>query len=151
MGTIPRRYPIPHAWQRRQVLWSDTPWQVLLVAVVCGLGAPQHSGTRGRSAGAAGRASDPAPAQAQAVGLAAFQRGDFEGAAASRQAAARLAAETKQPQAHSLALTHLARAYAALGHDDRGGAEPPHRIASGRGGGRADPAGPYPGSSAPWP
>jgi CHAT domain-containing protein len=33
--------------------------------------------------------------------------------------AARLAAETRQPQVHSLALTYLARAYAALGHDDR--------------------------------
>jgi CHAT domain-containing protein len=54
-----------------------------------------------------------------ATGLAVFQRGDFEGAAVSWQAAARLAAETRQPQAQSLALTYLARAYAALGHDDR--------------------------------
>jgi CHAT domain-containing protein len=52
-----------------------------------------------------------------ATGQAAFQRGDFERAATSWHVAARLYAESKQPQAHGLALTHLARAYAALGHD----------------------------------
>ena len=41
---------------------------------------------------------------------------DIEAAAKAWQEAARLAAEAKQPQAHSRALTHLAQAYAALGH-----------------------------------
>src|SRR5262245_33046601 len=114
MRTIPWRHLIPRAWQRHQAPWPGTSWQVLLVAVMCGLGmlgSPEHVRT---AEGAVGRASDPA--QALATGLAAFQRGDFEGAAASWQAAARLYANTKQPQAQSLALTHLARAYTALGH-----------------------------------
>lgn len=92
-------------------------WQVLLVAVMCGLGVLgtlEHVHT---AEGAVGRASDLA--QALATGQAAFQRGDFEGAATSWQVAVRLYADTKQPQAHSLALTNLARAYTALGHYDQ--------------------------------
>ena len=119
MHTIPWRQLIPHAWQRRQIPWPDTPWQVLLVAVVCGFSVLGALGYVCVAWGATGRAPDPAPAQAMANGQAAFQRGDFEGAATSWQVAARLYADTKQPQAHSLALTHLARAYAALGHDDQ--------------------------------
>jgi tetratricopeptide (TPR) repeat protein len=92
---------------------------VLLVVVVCGLGAFGALGYVCAAGGVPGRGPDQGPAQALATGQVAFQRGDFEGAAASWQVAARRAAETKQPQAHSLALTHLARAYAALGHDDR--------------------------------
>jgi tetratricopeptide (TPR) repeat protein len=48
-----------------------------------------------------------------------FERGDFAGAVARWQQAAHLYAESKQPQARSVALTHLARAYEALGHADR--------------------------------
>ena len=54
-----------------------------------------------------------------ADGHAAFQRGDFPGAALRWQAAARLYDEIKQPQERSVALTHLAHAYEALGHADR--------------------------------
>jgi tetratricopeptide (TPR) repeat protein len=49
-------------------------------------------------------------------GLRAFQRGDIEGAARRWREAVRLYAETKQPQAHRVALIHLAHAYEALGH-----------------------------------
>src|SRR5215468_2615572 len=99
MRTIPWRHLIPRTWQRCQAPWPGTPWQVLLVAVMCGLGglgSLEHVRT---AEGATGRASDPA--QALATGLAAFQRGDFEGAATSWQVAVRLYADTKQPQAHS--------------------------------------------------
>jgi CHAT domain-containing protein len=51
-----------------------------------------------------------------AAGLAAFQRGDLEHAAARWQEAARMYADTKQPRAQRVALTHLAYAYEALGH-----------------------------------
>jgi tetratricopeptide (TPR) repeat protein len=115
MRTTPWYQRLPRLWQPCQAPWPGILWQVLLVVMVCrlgALGAPEH-------VGAAGRAPDPAPAQAMATGQVAFQRGDFEGAAASWRTAARLYANTKQPQAHSLALTHLARAYAALGHDDQ--------------------------------
>jgi CHAT domain-containing protein len=119
MRTIPWLHLIPHAWQHRQIPWPSAVWKVLLVAVVCGLGAFDAQGHAGAAGGATGRVPDPAPAQAMANGQEAFQQGDFEGAALSWQTAARLYANTKQPQAHSLALTHLARAYAALGHDDQ--------------------------------
>lgn len=51
-----------------------------------------------------------------AEGLEAFQRGDIERAAASWQHAAQVYADTQQPHARSVALTHLAQAYEALGH-----------------------------------
>jgi tetratricopeptide (TPR) repeat protein len=54
-----------------------------------------------------------------ADGRHAFQRGDFAGAVTHWQQAAHLYAETQQPQAHSVALTHLARAYEVLGYADR--------------------------------
>jgi CHAT domain-containing protein len=49
-------------------------------------------------------------------GLEAFRRGDIAGAATHWQGAVRGYAETRQGHAHSVALTHLAHAYAALGH-----------------------------------
>jgi CHAT domain-containing protein len=51
-----------------------------------------------------------------ADGQEAFRRGDMEGAASQWQVAARGYEKAKQPQAHSVALVHLAQAYAALGH-----------------------------------
>lgn len=56
------------------------------------------------------------PAHSLAAGHEAYQHGDFEAAAARWQAAAHGYARARQPQAHSVALTHLARAYEALGH-----------------------------------
>src|SRR5262249_22982592 len=116
---IPWRHLIPHAWQRRQVPWPSAVWQVLLVAVMCGLGMLGILEHTGAAWGATSRVPDRVPAQAMANGQAAFQRGDFESAAASWQTAARLYADTRQPQAYSLALIHLARAYMALGHYDQ--------------------------------
>jgi CHAT domain-containing protein len=49
----------------------------------------------------------------------AFQRGDFAGAATHWQQAARMWLAAGQPHAGSIALTHLARAYEALGHTDQ--------------------------------
>jgi hypothetical protein len=51
-----------------------------------------------------------------AEGLHAFQQGEIEQAAVCWREAARLYAGTFQAQAHSDVLTHLASAYAALGH-----------------------------------
>ena len=61
----------------------------------------------------------PAPSQAMMAGYDAFRRGDMAAAAHHWQAAARDYEATKQLQAHSVALTYLAQAYAALGHYDR--------------------------------
>lgn len=52
-------------------------------------------------------------------GMNAFRRGDMEQAAILWQQAARDYAAAHQLQAQSVALTHLARAYTALGHSDR--------------------------------
>jgi CHAT domain-containing protein len=52
-------------------------------------------------------------------GFDAFQRGDIEGAASKWQDAVRLYARGRQPQAHSVALLHLAYAYEALGYYSR--------------------------------
>jgi CHAT domain-containing protein len=52
-------------------------------------------------------------------GQQAFQKGDFAGAVSNWQQAVHLYAETQQPQARSVVLSHLARAYAALGHADQ--------------------------------
>jgi len=65
------------------------------------------------------RAQGDVPFHTMTEGLHAFQRGDFEQAAMRWQAAAHAYASRHQPQAQSHALTHLARAYEALGHDDR--------------------------------
>jgi CHAT domain-containing protein len=59
------------------------------------------------------------PADAMTQGVDAFQRGDMEQAALMWQQAARDYAAAGQLQAQSAALTHLARAYIALGHHDR--------------------------------
>src|SRR5512145_2453270 len=56
------------------------------------------------------------PADLIAAGQDAFQQGDIEHAAVRWREAARRAADTQQFQAHSVALTHLAHAYEALGH-----------------------------------
>ena len=63
--------------------------------------------------------NEVAPDRAMAQGVDAFQRGDMEQAALMWQQAARDYAAAGQRQAHSIALTHLARAYVALGHHDR--------------------------------
>jgi tetratricopeptide (TPR) repeat protein len=68
---------------------------------------------------AATHAQGDAPSHVMTEGQYAFQRGDFEQAAMQWQAAAHAYASMQQPQAQSHALTHLARAYEALGHDDR--------------------------------
>ena len=49
-------------------------------------------------------------------GMASFQRGDFEQAVVSWGEAARRAEKAQQPKAQSVALTHVAQAYQALGH-----------------------------------
>jgi tetratricopeptide (TPR) repeat protein len=51
-----------------------------------------------------------------AQGLQSFQRGGFEQAVVSWSEAARRAEKAQQPKAQSVALTHLAQAYQALGH-----------------------------------
>ena len=56
------------------------------------------------------------PADLIAARPAAFQQGDLEHAAVIWREAARLAAGHQQFQAQSVALTHLAHAYEALGH-----------------------------------
>lgn len=64
-------------------------------------------------------ATEHSPSQALTDGLQAFQRGDIAGAATSWQQAVQGYTTLQQPQARSMALTHLARAYEALGHTDR--------------------------------
>lgn len=56
-----------------------------------------------------------AASQALAAGQEAFQQGDLEGAASRWRDAARFSAQAQQAQGQSVALTHLARAYEALG------------------------------------
>jgi CHAT domain-containing protein len=56
------------------------------------------------------------PADLIAAGQRALQQGDLEHAAVKWREAARLAADTQQLQVYSVALTHLAHAYEALGH-----------------------------------
>jgi len=92
-------------------LWRLAAWG-LAVLVLLGWTCPRPSE-------AATHAPGDAPSHVMAEGLYAFQRGDFEQAAMRWQAAAHAYASMQQPQAQSNALTHLARAYEALGHDDR--------------------------------
>ncbi|HEY7491000.1 MAG TPA: tetratricopeptide repeat protein, partial [Candidatus Tectomicrobia bacterium] len=117
MRPITWRHQIQAAWRRRKALWPVAPWYMLLVTVVGGLGALSVLGPV-PLAGTAGLAcaEERSPAQYMAEGLEAFQRGDIERAAARWQEAAHLYARTQQPQAHRIALTHLAHAYEALGH-----------------------------------
>jgi CHAT domain-containing protein len=96
-----------------------------LITALCGLGALGLLGRAPQASGAAApSAAEPSPSGHMAEGLQAFQRGDLERAATSWEKAARGYAEAEQPQAHSVALTHLARAYEALGHYD----EAAHRL-----------------------
>lgn len=63
--------------------------------------------------------SASSPSQHMSEGLRAFERGDFEAAAASWQQAAQGYAVPHQAQAQSVALTYLAQALSALGHSDQ--------------------------------
>ena len=105
-------------WYRRPA-WPVARWWVLPLAVLCGLGALGTLWAASLTRDAAPPPTALSPAQAMADGHHAFQRGDFAGAVTSWQQAAHLAAAAQQPQARSVALTHMARAYAALGHADR--------------------------------
>jgi tetratricopeptide (TPR) repeat protein len=109
-------HPMAASWRRRTATWPAVRWWALPLAVLYGFGA---LGAASPTWGVAATPAAHAPSQAMADGHAAFQRGDFPGAALRWQEAARLYAEAKQPQARSVALTHLARAYEALGHADR--------------------------------
>jgi tetratricopeptide (TPR) repeat protein len=61
-------------------------------------------------------AADASSQHLLAKGLQLFQRGDFEQAVVSWSEAARRAEKAQQPKAQSVALTHVAQAYQALGH-----------------------------------
>lgn len=106
---------LPPAWWTSKGAGTILPWYTLLFAVMCSVGAlgTLWCTTLAWSATASG--ADVLSSQPMAEGLAAFQRGDIERAAASWQEAVHLYAKMKQPQAHSVALTHLAHAYEALG------------------------------------
>lgn len=93
-------------------------WPVCVGVVVYGVCAVSLCGAVVAVWGAA-PTDAPAPSQAMTAGYDAFRRGDMAAAAHHWQAAARDYEATKQPQAHSVALTYLAQAYAALGHYDR--------------------------------
>ena len=89
----------------------------LLVALVLGLGALGMLVCSAPAWGAApALAADASSEHSLAKGEQLFQRGDFEQAVASWSEAARRAEQAQQPHAHSVALTHLAQAYQALGH-----------------------------------
>src|SRR6267143_1907452 len=87
------------------------PWQALLVTFVLGLGPLGML-----VCSVAALAADASSEHSLAKGLQLFQRGDFEQAVVSWNEAARRAAQAQQPQAQSVALTHVAQAYQALGH-----------------------------------
>ena len=110
---------MPSPGRRCTATWSAARWWALLMAVMAGLAVLGAMCSASSTWGAAPIPEAQAPSQAMADGRQAFQRGDFAGAATRWQQAAHLYAEIKQPQAHSVALTHLARAYEALGHADR--------------------------------
>jgi CHAT domain-containing protein/predicted negative regulator of RcsB-dependent stress response len=115
--TVTWRHRIQAAWQPDAGRWTVSVWPVLLGVVVCGLCAlsPLWHASQAWGARPTGSA-DRSASQHMAAGLEAFRRGDIGAAAKAWQEAARLYAEAKQPKAHRVALTHLARAYAALGH-----------------------------------
>ena len=110
--------------QQRRAVWRPWPdpspgtrWSIWLVLLVGSLGALCLLGPVAPGwVAVAAKAATSDPARALADGLEAFRRGDLEGAAAQWQAAARGYAAATQGHAHSVALTHLAHAYAALGH-----------------------------------
>jgi CHAT domain-containing protein len=66
--------------------------------------------------GASALAADASSEHSLAKGVQLFQRGDFEQAVVSWSEAARRAEQAHQPKAQSVALTHVAQAYQALGH-----------------------------------
>src|SRR5207302_1876234 len=107
------------SWRRRTAPWPAVRWWALSLAVLGGLGALGTLWAASLTGGAAPPPQALSPAQVMADGHHAFQRGDFAGAATRWQQAAHLYAAAQQPQARSVALTHMARAYAALGHADR--------------------------------
>jgi CHAT domain-containing protein len=92
-------------------------WYVLLVLLAGSLGVLRllWLAVPGWAAAAASAVAG-GPSQALADGLEAFRRGDIASAATHWQEAARGYAATQQGHAHSVALTHLAHAYTALGH-----------------------------------
>ena len=112
MLNTPWRHRVPLAWQPSKRFWGVDPRQALLVVIVCGLGALGAMWHADPVWGAASAgAVDLSASDHMGEGLKGFQRGDIEGAAGSWREAVRLYAEMKQPQAHSVALTHLAHAY----------------------------------------
>ena len=93
-----------------------SPWLALL-ALVLGLGLLSMLVCSAPAWGAASApAADASSGHYLAQGLQSFQRGDFEQAVVSWSEAARRAEQAQQPKAQSVALTHLAQAYQALGH-----------------------------------
>src|SRR5712691_2581199 len=111
------RQQIVRAWRPGTGRWAGARWPALVGVILWALGGLGASGYASPAWGAVrAGAADRSPSQYLAAGLEAFRRGDIEAAAKAWQAAARVAAAAKQPQAHSRALTHLAQAYAALGH-----------------------------------
>src|SRR3954468_19991940 len=106
-------------WRRCTATQLAARWWALSLAVLYGLGTLGALWLASATWGAATPPAAHTPSQAMTDGRAAFQRGDFPGAALRWQEAARLYTETTQPQARSVALTYLARAYEALGHTDR--------------------------------
>ena len=103
MGQTSNRYGM-HSW-RCTVAWA------IYLAVLCAslLCTPPLLA----------KPNEAVPDRAMAQGVDAFQRGDMEQAAVVWQQAAHDYAATGQRQVQSVALTHLARAYMALGHHDR--------------------------------
>jgi CHAT domain-containing protein len=93
------------------------PWPALLVALVLGLGALGLLVCSVSAWGATSALADDVSSEhSLAKGLQSFQRGDFEQAVVSWSEAARRAEKAHEPQVQSVALTHLAQAYQALGH-----------------------------------
>src|SRR6266702_2845150 len=93
-----------------------SPWLALLVALVLDLGALGMLVCSVPAWGAASApAADTSSEHSLAQGLQSFQRGGFEQAVVSWSEAARRAEKAQQPKAQSVALTHVAQAYQALG------------------------------------
>jgi CHAT domain-containing protein len=117
MSTAIWHYPTRASWPSGAGREVELLWSVCLVVVVYGVCA---FNLRGPATSAWGvppmQASELSPSQAMAAGREAFRRGDMAGAATAWQAAAHGYELTKQPQTQSVVLTHLAQAYAALGH-----------------------------------
>jgi CHAT domain-containing protein/Tfp pilus assembly protein PilF len=115
--TMTWRQQILRAWRPGTGRWVGSRWPALLGVILWALGGLGALGYASPAWGAAPAGSAGlSPSQHLAAGLEAFRRGDIEAAAKAWQEAARLSVDTKQPQAHRVALTHLAQAYEALGH-----------------------------------